>query len=34
MNYEHIQLTRDDDIVTLAFNRPETRNSMTPAMDV
>jgi hypothetical protein len=31
MNYEHIQLTRDDDIVTLAFNRPETRNSMTPA---
>jgi len=32
MRYEHIQLTRDDGIVTLTFNRPETRNSMTPAM--
>jgi len=32
MSYEHIQLTRHDGIVTLAFNRPETRNSMTPAM--
>jgi enoyl-CoA hydratase/carnithine racemase len=32
MNYEHIRLTRGEGIVTLAFNRPETRNSMTPAM--
>jgi len=32
MSYEHIQLTRQDGIVTLTFNRPETRNSMTPAM--
>lgn len=32
MAYEHISLTREDGIVTLAFNRPETRNSMTPAM--
>ena len=32
MAYEHIQLTRDAGIVTLTFNRPETRNSMTPAM--
>jgi enoyl-CoA hydratase/carnithine racemase len=32
MTYEHIQLTRQDGVVTLAFNRPETRNSMTPAM--
>lgn len=32
MAYEHIALTREDGVVTLAFNRPETRNSMTPAM--
>ena len=32
MTYEHIQLTRQDGVVTLTFNRPETRNSMTPAM--
>lgn len=32
MSYEHIRVTREDGIVTLAFNRPETRNSMTPAM--
>ncbi|MFI5398159.1 MAG: enoyl-CoA hydratase/isomerase family protein [Candidatus Binatia bacterium] len=32
MSYEHIRVTRDAGIVTLAFNRPETRNSMTPAM--
>ncbi|MBI1815798.1 MAG: enoyl-CoA hydratase [Deltaproteobacteria bacterium] len=33
MAYEHITLTTTDDgIVTLTFNRPETRNSMTPAM--
>jgi len=32
MAYEHIALTREDGVVTLAFNRPETRNAMTPAM--
>src|SRR5512140_1502090 len=32
MAYEHIHLTRDDGVVTLTFNHPETRNSMTPAM--
>jgi enoyl-CoA hydratase len=32
MSYEHIRVSREDGIVTLAFNRPETRNSMTPAM--
>ena len=32
MAYEHILVTRDDGVVTLIFNRPETRNSMTPAM--
>jgi enoyl-CoA hydratase/carnithine racemase len=32
MEYEHIQVRRDGGIVTLAFNRPETRNAMTPAM--
>lgn len=32
MAYEHIQISRDEGIVTVAFNRPETRNSMTPAM--
>jgi len=32
MAYEHIRVSREDGIVTLAFNRPETRNSMTPSM--
>jgi len=32
MPYEHISLTREDGVVTLTLNRPETRNSMTPAM--
>jgi len=33
MAYEHITLSRTDDgIATLTLNRPETRNSMTPAM--
>jgi enoyl-CoA hydratase len=32
MGYEHIRIVRDGGIVTLMFNRPETRNSMTPAM--
>lgn len=33
MAYEHITVTTSDEgIVTLTFNRPETRNSMTPAM--
>jgi enoyl-CoA hydratase/carnithine racemase len=33
MPYEHITLAKSDEgIVTLSFNRPETRNSMTPAM--
>jgi enoyl-CoA hydratase/carnithine racemase len=32
MAYEHIRLTREGGIVTLAFNRPETRNAMTPEM--
>jgi len=32
MGYQHIRLSRDGGIVTLAFNRPETRNAMTPAM--
>lgn len=32
MSYEHICVTRQDYIVTLALNRPETRNSMTPPM--
>ncbi|MBI3786589.1 MAG: enoyl-CoA hydratase/isomerase family protein [Deltaproteobacteria bacterium] len=32
MAFEHIQLTRDAGVVTMTFNRPETRNSMTPAM--
>jgi len=32
MAYEHIALTREDGVVTLTFNRPESRNSMTPAM--
>lgn len=33
MEYAHIRVTRDDDgIVTLMFNRPESRNAMSPAM--
>jgi enoyl-CoA hydratase/carnithine racemase len=32
MDYENIRLARQDGIVTVAFNRPETRNSMTSAM--
>lgn len=32
MAYEQIQLTRDEGVVTLQLNRPETRNSMTPWM--
>jgi len=32
MQYEHIEVIRDGNIVTLRLNRPETRNSMTPAM--
>ncbi len=32
MKYEHIEVTREGWIVTLKLNRPETRNSMTPAM--
>ena len=32
MKYEHILLNRSDGIVRLTFNRPETRNAMTPAM--
>jgi enoyl-CoA hydratase/carnithine racemase len=32
MSYENIRLSREDGIVTMTFNRPETRNAMTPAM--
>jgi enoyl-CoA hydratase len=32
MVYENIRVTHEEGIVTLAFNRPETRNAMTPAM--
>lgn len=32
MSFEHIRLSRDAGIVTLTFNRPESRNAMTPAM--
>jgi len=32
MDYEHIRVTHDEGVVTLMFNRPESRNSMTPAM--
>ena len=32
MTYEHIRVTREDGVVILSFNRPETRKSMTPAM--
>ena len=32
MAFEHIQLTKENGVVTLTLNRPETRNSMTPAM--
>lgn len=30
--YEHIRLERNEGIATIILNRPETRNSMTPAM--
>ncbi|GIW43230.1 MAG: 3-hydroxybutyryl-CoA dehydratase [Candidatus Binatia bacterium] len=30
--YEHIRLVRDGGVVTIVLHRPETRNSMTPAM--
>lgn len=32
MGFEHIQLSRENGIVTLTFNRPETRNAMSAAM--
>lgn len=32
MSYQDIRISRDGGVVTLAFNRPETRNSMTPGM--
>lgn len=32
MSYEHIRLSRNEGVVTLMFNRPESRNAMTPAM--
>jgi enoyl-CoA hydratase/carnithine racemase len=32
MPYEHICLSRENGIARLMFNRPDTRNSMTPAM--
>jgi len=32
MEYEHIRLMQEAGIVTLSFNRPETRNAMSPAM--
>ncbi len=32
MSYEHIRLGCDSGIATLTLNRPETRNSMSPAM--
>src|SRR5262245_56227354 len=32
MGYEPILLTRDEGIVRLTFNRPESRNAMSPAM--
>ncbi len=32
MDYQHIRLTQEAGIVTLSFNRPETRNAMSPAM--
>ncbi len=32
MAYEHIRVDRDGGIITITLNRPETRNSMTPAM--
>jgi enoyl-CoA hydratase len=32
MSYEHIRIVRDGGVVTLMFNRPESRNAMTPAM--
>jgi enoyl-CoA hydratase len=32
MSYQHILVGREDDIVTLTLNHPETRNSMSPDM--
>lgn len=32
MSYEHILLTRREGVVRLTFNRPDSRNAMTPAM--
>jgi enoyl-CoA hydratase len=32
MGFENIVLTREAGVATIRFNRPETRNSMTPAM--
>ncbi len=32
MSYEHILLTRQEGIVRLTFNRPDSRNAMSPAM--
>jgi enoyl-CoA hydratase len=32
MTYEHIRITREEGVVTVMFNHPETRNAMTPAM--
>ncbi len=32
MAFEHIQLTREQGVVTLTLNRPESRNAMSPAM--
>ncbi len=32
MSYQDIRIHRDGGVITLTFNRPDTRNSMTPAM--
>ena len=32
MGYEHIEVTRRGDVLTLTLNQPQTRNAMTPAM--
>lgn len=32
MSYEHILMTQNEGIVRLTFNRPESRNAMSPAM--
>jgi enoyl-CoA hydratase/carnithine racemase len=32
MAFEHIQVTREQGVVTLTLNRPESRNAMSPAM--